>query len=911
MRRPPAFTVTMMARAGLEQCFSLLRYVMMMERSTNNDTSELLTQFHLRTSSDSSSARDDHLCIDLLNQLNEINEETIRCIMLLRIMALVTAVVHMVSSQDRGGTILEHGSSSDSQSVIVTPRTRAFLSCESGDIVVKVNFTLPFRGLMYAHRSRNTPCRIHGTGDTYYELRIPLKGCGTWQESPRVFVNNITIRFHSALELEEDETKTVVCRYPPPLTPSPGSIEIIEPHPKLPTVSPNRVSTARLSEVEILILICLLLFLSLLTLGIGIAYFCLKRRNLTLVRHRKATPSAPPSQLTRLSSSNRPPSHFSSNRSSVLGATVRIPRAVPYSAPPPGRTLSSALSNSASSPFEEEEVDFRTSSSTEETSASTSSSEDQSRNLLYRKAGPKSILSIPKAILRNAGGQRWRAQQQPAVHQLTTRSAATSVKSRLEREDQTVTTVLEPEIHFDEISYYAESSHQDRAHSRATTQNSLPDTASPIPVYAQIDKHKKVKQESELVKKVTGKPPLPPGNPSSKASPQAKRQKVVPVTPEVHRTSEEVTKNTTVTTSVKREVKDTKVSDPALLEKLKAKSKSLGVSTVVGRMEKSSALTTTAGIKKSPKNILIRDVSDVYLTTTVETELRELTTRVSKDVVEQHAKSTIQESIPRNSKVVPQLEKARSTVQETVPQDSTVISQPVKEVSFPDTRSWNVIIRQRSPDVPSTEDSVDASGADNEDSLEEETRPEPEFKVKIRAIPPEELKPKNVLMLIPPLEMPSSVGKLRDVLEPSVQEVSPEDSETSKQTPQEGASKQPRSVRWTEDTKEAKNSTVSSSDSFQSSESLRERSSSEVLEVAPTLPSQQRKKDQPSMLERSTSEIVTSPADHSRWVGGVVPVLETLSPEFLANIPTVVQGGFFNRQRSPTPAETAKNSKKV
>lgn len=86
----------------------------------------------------------------------------------------------------------------------------------------------------------------------------------------------------------------------------------------------------------------------------------------------------------------------------------------------------------------------------------------------------------------------------------------------------------------------------------------------------------------------------------------------------------------------------------------------------------------------------------------------------------------------------------------------------------------------------------------------------------------------------------------------------------------------------------------------------------QVLEVAPTLPSQQqRKKDQPSMLERSTSEIVTSPEDHSRWVGGVVPVLESLSPEFLANIPVVVQGGFFNRQRSPVPADVTKDIKNI
>ena len=71
--------------------------------------------------------------------------------------------------------------------------------------------------------------------------------------------------------------------------------------------------------------------------------------------------------------------------------------------------------------------------------------------------------------------------------------------------------------------------------------------------------------------------------------------------------------------------------------------------------------------------------------------------------------------------------------------------------------------------------------------------------------------------------------------------------------------------------------------------------------MAPTLPSQQRTSDRP-VLERSTSEIVTSPEDHVRWVGGVVPVLESLSPEFLANIP-VIQGGFFNQQTATSPKD--------
>lgn len=74
--------------------------------------------------------------------------------------------------------------------------------------------------------------------------------------------------------------------------------------------------------------------------------------------------------------------------------------------------------------------------------------------------------------------------------------------------------------------------------------------------------------------------------------------------------------------------------------------------------------------------------------------------------------------------------------------------------------------------------------------------------------------------------------------------------------------------------------------------------------MIPTLPSQQKASDRP-VLERSSSEIVTSPEDHVRWVGGVVPVLESLSPEFLANIP-VIQGGFFHQQTATSPKDKQK-----
>lgn len=60
----------------------------------------------------------------------------------------------------------------------------AYLSCESGEMIVKINFTEPFRGVGYSDYDRSSPCKFYGDGKKYYELRLPLKGCGTKQVSP-------------------------------------------------------------------------------------------------------------------------------------------------------------------------------------------------------------------------------------------------------------------------------------------------------------------------------------------------------------------------------------------------------------------------------------------------------------------------------------------------------------------------------------------------------------------------------------------------------------------------------------------------------------------------------------------------------------------------------------------------------
>lgn len=74
-------------------------------------------------------------------------------------------------------------------SEIITNRTRAYLNCESGEMIVKINFSAPFRGVAYSDYDRSSPCKFYGDGSKYYEMRLPLKGCGTKQVSLLFFLD--------------------------------------------------------------------------------------------------------------------------------------------------------------------------------------------------------------------------------------------------------------------------------------------------------------------------------------------------------------------------------------------------------------------------------------------------------------------------------------------------------------------------------------------------------------------------------------------------------------------------------------------------------------------------------------------------------------------------------------------------
>merc|ERR1711884_158845 len=177
---------------------------------------------------------------------------------------------------------------------IMLKKTKAELNCGAGYLNVKMTFDKPFYGIVYADFDRNSACKITGDGATSATINLPLKGCGTLQSPARVFTNNIIVRFHPSFEIVGDEVITIICRYPPPIVPPP-----VLPGPLvLPAVEEIR-SVAPLREFEILMIICAIIFLGLLLLGIGCSYYCLKRRNVKIVKRRPASTLG--SEITKIS----------------------------------------------------------------------------------------------------------------------------------------------------------------------------------------------------------------------------------------------------------------------------------------------------------------------------------------------------------------------------------------------------------------------------------------------------------------------------------------------------------------------------------------------------------------------------------------------------------------------------------
>ncbi|XP_014215306.1 uncharacterized protein LOC106644365 [Copidosoma floridanum] len=183
-------------------------------------------------------------------------------------------------------------------STIHLNRTEATLNCSQGSMQVDLQFQEAFYGLAYADFDRNSACMTKGRGLDTAKIELPLKGCGTIQGPPRVFTNNIVVRFHPFLEMDGDEVITIVCRYPP-------AISKVEP-----AIPDQRIglppSPPLLSATHMLLMICTLLFLTLLLLGLGCSYMCLKGRPVSVIHRTIAS-----SEITKISGSTEGLSHRS------------------------------------------------------------------------------------------------------------------------------------------------------------------------------------------------------------------------------------------------------------------------------------------------------------------------------------------------------------------------------------------------------------------------------------------------------------------------------------------------------------------------------------------------------------------------------------------------------------------------
>merc|ERR1711976_1067518 len=177
---------------------------------------------------------------------------------------------------------------------IMLKKTKAVLNCSAGYMNVDMTFDKPFYGIVYADFDRNSACKITGDGATSAIINLPLKGCGTLQSPARVFTNNIIVRFHPSFEIVGDEVITIICRYPPPIVPPP-----VLPGPLVLPPAEEIRSLAPLREFEILLIICAIIFLALMLLGIGCSYYCLKRRNIKVVKRRPASTLG--SEITKIS----------------------------------------------------------------------------------------------------------------------------------------------------------------------------------------------------------------------------------------------------------------------------------------------------------------------------------------------------------------------------------------------------------------------------------------------------------------------------------------------------------------------------------------------------------------------------------------------------------------------------------
>ncbi|KAG8190573.1 hypothetical protein JTE90_014050 [Oedothorax gibbosus] len=127
--------------------------------------------------------------------------------------SVVLGLLFIINKIDSSPAGIKPGYKSSIFKDFVSEKTRVSLSCRSADIIVSLNFSEPFRGLVHAGK-KDGGCSFRGDGKLSYSLNVPHSSCGTIHVTPQdSFANTLTIRYHPALELEGDEVKTILCKY--------------------------------------------------------------------------------------------------------------------------------------------------------------------------------------------------------------------------------------------------------------------------------------------------------------------------------------------------------------------------------------------------------------------------------------------------------------------------------------------------------------------------------------------------------------------------------------------------------------------------------------------------------------------------------------------------------------------------
>ncbi|XP_027205151.2 uncharacterized protein LOC113798768 [Dermatophagoides pteronyssinus] len=103
---------------------------------------------------------------------------------------------------------------------LITDRVRMSLECRPKSMLMSMNFSEPFRGVVSVGKStynsfeQNQECALRGDGRRLYSLQIFHNRCLTrFDKKHGQFINTLFVRYHPTLETGGDYSKTLLCKF--------------------------------------------------------------------------------------------------------------------------------------------------------------------------------------------------------------------------------------------------------------------------------------------------------------------------------------------------------------------------------------------------------------------------------------------------------------------------------------------------------------------------------------------------------------------------------------------------------------------------------------------------------------------------------------------------------------------------